>query len=104
MKCSQIKCIVNRLVGHREVRPDSAFSRRPEGVVCEQVAQFSKLIPNAPGEAARLAFLYPRQVYGSRPGLAGQILSLLCMLRGRLFAATGVSTDGNGQQKCLTHP
>ncbi len=37
MKCSRTKCIVNRLVGHREVRPDSVFSRRLEGVVCEQV-------------------------------------------------------------------
>ena len=36
MKCSQIKCIVNRLVGHREVRLGRMFLKRPDGVVCEQ--------------------------------------------------------------------
>lgn len=37
MKCSQIKCIVNRLVGHREARLGRMFLKRPDGVVCEQV-------------------------------------------------------------------
>jgi hypothetical protein len=37
MKRSQTICIVNSQLEHREVRPDSAFSRRPDGVVCEQI-------------------------------------------------------------------
>ena len=37
MKRSQTICIVNSQIGHREVRPDTAFSRRQDGVVCEQV-------------------------------------------------------------------
>ena len=36
MKCSQIKCIVNMLVGHREARLGRMFLKRPDGVVCEQ--------------------------------------------------------------------
>jgi Phage integrase family len=37
MKRSQTICIVNSHFEHREVRPDAAFSRGLDGVVCEQV-------------------------------------------------------------------
>ena len=43
MKCSQIKCIVNRLVGHREVRLGRVFLKRPDGVVCEQLGPCTRL-------------------------------------------------------------
>jgi integrase len=33
---------VNRLVGHREVRPGDGFSGRPDGVICEQDGVFLK--------------------------------------------------------------
>ena len=50
MKCSQIKCIVNRLDGHREVRPGRVFLKRPDGVVCEQAreGQTADVLSNAP--------------------------------------------------------
>ena len=55
MKCSRTKCIVNRLVGHREVRPDGAFSSRPGGVVYEQSEVLGRRCPVHHGLVNRLS-------------------------------------------------
>ena len=61
MKCSQIKCIVNRLVGHREARLGRRFLKRPDGVVCEQVGTCTD-------HGCQMAFQIPQ-----RRGLADQV-------------------------------